>query len=156
MSKVSLAFQRIADTNILLIDFGFRAKAMTLFTNFSWKNLVWFAAATCSSSPPSTLDAIIVRLQRFVVIFTWTSYRFSSASSLVAEYGDDSDDDQGEKLIDWSNLTCLLCKRQFPNKEILTKHQQMSDLHKVSVLISSFPFCQNCKSYVRAFVNFRS
>jgi len=52
------------------------------------------------------------------------------ASRLVAEYGDDSDEDQTDKHIDWDKLTCLLCKRQFPNKDILTKHQQMSDLHK--------------------------
>ena len=53
------------------------------------------------------------------------------ASRLVAEYGDDSDDEQTDRHIDWEKLTCLLCKRQFPNKDILSKHQQMSDLHKV-------------------------
>lgn len=59
-------------------------------------------------------------------------------SSLVAEYGQgsDSDDEMDEGDIydkehtDWSKLACLLCKRQFPNKEVLIKHQQLSDLHK--------------------------
>jgi hypothetical protein len=27
-------------------------------------------------------------------------------------------------------LACLLCKRQFPNKEALVRHTQLSDLHK--------------------------
>lgn len=59
---------------------------------------------------------------------------------LVASYGGDSDeeepgdDDSGildeSRLTDWNKLACLLCKRQFQTKEILIKHQQMSDLHK--------------------------
>ena len=32
---------------------------------------------------------------------------------------------------DWEQLACLLCKRKFPSKEVLFKHQQFSDLHKV-------------------------
>lgn len=28
-------------------------------------------------------------------------------------------------------MACLLCRRQFPNKEALVRHQQLSDLHKV-------------------------
>jgi len=36
-----------------------------------------------------------------------------------------------EKMTDWPKLTCLLCKRLFNSREILVKHQQMSDLHKV-------------------------
>lgn len=35
---------------------------------------------------------------------------------------------------DWTQLACLLCKRKFPSKEVLIKHQQFSDLHKVHVL----------------------
>ncbi len=30
-------------------------------------------------------------------------------------------------------IVCLLCHRQFPNKEALLRHQQLSDLHKVRV-----------------------
>ena len=32
---------------------------------------------------------------------------------------------------DWDQLACLLCKRKFGSKEMLVKHQQFSDLHKV-------------------------
>lgn len=61
-------------------------------------------------------------------------------SGLVASYGGDSDDSGDEddgavidesKLVDWSKLACLLCKRQFQSREILAKHTQFSDLHKV-------------------------
>ena len=61
---------------------------------------------------------------------------------LVASYGGDSDSDNEEedpsagtdesKFIDLSKMACLLCKRQFPNKEGLQRHVQLSDLHKVS------------------------
>ena len=32
---------------------------------------------------------------------------------------------------DWAQLACLVCKRKFQSKEVLVKHQQFSDLHKV-------------------------
>ncbi|XP_033115490.1 RNA-binding protein 5-like isoform X2 [Anneissia japonica] len=35
-----------------------------------------------------------------------------------------------ESLTDWNKLICLLCKRQFQSKDILIKHQNISDLHK--------------------------
>ncbi|XP_074862114.1 RNA-binding protein 6 isoform X2 [Carettochelys insculpta] len=44
----------------------------------------------------------------------------------------DSDED---KLTDWNKLACLLCRRQFPNKEVLLKHQQLSNLHKQNLEI---------------------
>lgn len=40
-------------------------------------------------------------------------------------------ENEEDRLTDWSKLACLLCRRQFPNKEVLIKHQQLSDLHKV-------------------------
>lgn len=40
-------------------------------------------------------------------------------------------ENEEDKLTDWNKLACLLCRRQFPNKEVLIKHQQLSDLHKV-------------------------
>lgn len=60
----------------------------------------------------------------------------------MAAYSGDSDPEEGvadsdcgdglqDKLTDWSKLACLLCRRQFPNKESLIRHQQLSDLHKV-------------------------
>ncbi|NXA02556.1 RBM6 protein, partial [Nesospiza acunhae] len=45
-----------------------------------------------------------------------------------AKVGDD-------KLTDWNKLACLLCRRQFPNKEVLIKHQQLSNLHKQNLEI---------------------
>ena len=60
---------------------------------------------------------------------------------LVASYGGDSDDDEDDdlggdgpfdetKLVDLAKMACLLCKRQFPNKDALNRHTQLSDLHK--------------------------
>lgn len=56
-------------------------------------------------------------------------------------YSGDSDPEEGgvdpdgidglHKLTDWTKLACLLCRRQFPSKEALVRHQQLSDLHKV-------------------------
>ncbi|XP_030274636.1 RNA-binding protein 5 isoform X2 [Sparus aurata] len=62
----------------------------------------------------------------------------SSKCGLVAAYSGDSDPEEGGAepvcgegdLTDWSKLACLLCRRQFPNKEGLVRHQQLSDLHK--------------------------
>ncbi|KAM4610906.1 RNA-binding protein 10 isoform 2-T2 [Polymixia lowei] len=48
----------------------------------------------------------------------------------------DSEDEGGEKeekegrMTDWVKLACLLCRRQFPSKEALIRHQQLSELHK--------------------------
>lgn len=61
--------------------------------------------------------------------------------SLVAAYGQGSDSEPEESqedasqmdikcLTDWTKMACLLCKRQFPSKDALVKHQQLSDLHK--------------------------
>ncbi|XP_017263865.1 RNA-binding protein 5 isoform X2 [Kryptolebias marmoratus] len=65
----------------------------------------------------------------------------TSKCGLVAAYSGDSDPEEGgaeldigdgfqDKLTDWKKLACLLCRRQFPNKEGLVRHQQLSDLHK--------------------------
>uniref|UniRef100_A0A0B7APJ4 RNA-binding protein 5 n=2 Tax=Arion vulgaris TaxID=1028688 RepID=A0A0B7APJ4_9EUPU len=63
----------------------------------------------------------------------------SGKPGLVASYGGDSDSGDEEdssatidesKLVDWAKLACLLCKRQFQSKDILSKHTQVSDLHK--------------------------
>uniref|UniRef100_A0A8C5NA37 RNA-binding protein 10-like n=1 Tax=Gouania willdenowi TaxID=441366 RepID=A0A8C5NA37_GOUWI len=59
--------------------------------------------------------------------------------SLIPAYSGetDSEDEGGEKvekdgrMTDWVKLACLLCRRQFPSKEALIRHQQLSELHKV-------------------------
>ena len=80
---------------------------------------------------------------------TPTQKESSPIPGLVASYGGDSDeeeDDSGSetgrvdesKLIDMSKMACLLCKRQFQNKESLMRHTQMSDLHKVKMVSTSW------------------
>ncbi|XP_034022245.1 RNA-binding protein 5 isoform X2 [Thalassophryne amazonica] len=70
-----------------------------------------------------------------------TSSLTTAKCGLVAAYSGDSDPEEGgvesesseggaDKLTDWKMLACLLCRRQFPNKETLIRHQQLSDLHK--------------------------
>uniref|UniRef100_A0A8C5G9U7 RNA-binding protein 5-like n=1 Tax=Gouania willdenowi TaxID=441366 RepID=A0A8C5G9U7_GOUWI len=66
---------------------------------------------------------------------------------LVAAYSGDSDPEEGtagdadagdgghDTLTDWTKLACLLCRRQFPSKEGLIRHQQLSDLHKKNLEI---------------------
>lgn len=60
----------------------------------------------------------------------------SGNNGLVAAYGSDTDEEiedvqqEERQHTDWSKLACLLCKRQFPSKEALLRHQQLSDLHK--------------------------
>lgn len=40
-----------------------------------------------------------------------------------------------DKMIDWKKLVCLLCRRQFPSKDTLMKHKNLSDLHKQNIAI---------------------
>lgn len=79
----------------------------------------------------------------------------SGAVGLVASYGDSDSESEDEvddtpaagpaavtrdewdaaavedKMTDWPKLTCLLCKRLFQSRDVLLKHQQLSELHKV-------------------------
>lgn len=60
--------------------------------------------------------------------------------SKILPYASDSDNDADQSgppagpsekdLVDFGNLTCLLCKRAFQTLEILNKHVKMSNLHK--------------------------
>uniref|UniRef100_A0A7N8YDF8 RNA-binding protein 5-like n=1 Tax=Mastacembelus armatus TaxID=205130 RepID=A0A7N8YDF8_9TELE len=67
-----------------------------------------------------------------------------SSNGLVAAYNGDSDPEEGGlnraadeegKITDWKKMVCLLCRRQFPTKESLLRHQQLSDLHKQNLEI---------------------
>uniref|UniRef100_A0A673IBC5 RNA binding motif protein 10 n=1 Tax=Sinocyclocheilus rhinocerous TaxID=307959 RepID=A0A673IBC5_9TELE len=63
--------------------------------------------------------------------------RESPPQGLVAGYSGETDSEEEagereERLTDWSKLACLLCRRQFPSKEALIRHQQLSELHRVS------------------------
>uniref|UniRef100_A0A4W3JVR2 RNA binding motif protein 5 n=1 Tax=Callorhinchus milii TaxID=7868 RepID=A0A4W3JVR2_CALMI len=66
----------------------------------------------------------------------------SPLQGLVAAYSGESDEEEQEatedlegKLTDWKKIACLLCRRQFPNKEALIRHQQLSDLHRQNLEI---------------------
>nr|XP_015202852.1 PREDICTED: RNA-binding protein 10-like isoform X1 [Lepisosteus oculatus] len=75
-----------------------------------------------------------------------------SLGMLVSEYGAGSDEEEEEerkeepravkshqekedRLTDWKKMACLLCRRQFPNKDALVRHQKLSDLHKQNMEI---------------------
>ena len=105
----------------------------------------------CSSPTIPFAATIVLRYRPYLVFLVSyrsctikqaaTASQSGSSTALVASYGDDSDADDDEvldesRLIDYSKLTCLLCKRQFGSKDILQKHQQMSDLHKVCGMLS--------------------
>lgn len=88
-----------------------------------------------------SLDRLIPEMLRAPEEEPPTTSVTSSKCGLVAAYSGDSDPEEGgaepdggdisqDKLTDWKKLACLLCRRQFPNKESLIRHQQLSDLHK--------------------------
>ncbi|TRY72846.1 hypothetical protein DNTS_006518 [Danionella cerebrum] len=52
----------------------------------------------------------------------------SASAGVVESVGEM--DDHNERLSDWFKLACLLCRRQFPSREALIRHQQLSDLHR--------------------------
>ncbi|XP_029357159.1 RNA-binding protein 5 isoform X2 [Echeneis naucrates] len=100
-----------------------------------------------------TLDRLIPEMPRGPEEEPPPSSVSTSKVGLVAAYSGDSDPEEGgaeidggdggqDKLTDWKKLACLLCRRQFPNKESLIRHQQLSDLHKVKKPGSS-PQIQN-------------
>uniref|UniRef100_A0A8C9YD13 RNA binding motif protein 5 n=1 Tax=Sander lucioperca TaxID=283035 RepID=A0A8C9YD13_SANLU len=76
--------------------------------------------------------------------FKITEQETSAKSGLVAAYNGDSDPEEGGsdraadedgKITDWNRRVCLLCRRQFPTKDALLRHQQLSDLHKQNLEI---------------------
>ena len=48
---------------------------------------------------------------------------------------------------DWAQLACLVCKRKFQSKEVLVKHQQFSDLHKVRIQSLCIILLSHCPLY---------
>ncbi|XP_061543333.1 RNA-binding protein 5-B-like isoform X1 [Phycodurus eques] len=75
--------------------------------------------------------------------FHLTEQETPAKSTPVVAYDRDSDAEGGSehkaedsgKITDWVKMVCLLCRRQFPNKETLLRHQQLSDLHKQNLEI---------------------
>jgi len=55
--------------------------------------------------------------------------------TIAVEQGVDTEDFSTleAQFSDWANFSCLLCKRAFPSKEKLMKHNNLSDLHKENI-----------------------
>ncbi|XP_070693677.1 RNA-binding protein 5 isoform X3 [Pempheris klunzingeri] len=99
------------------------------------------AGFTLFEKKAGSLDRLMPEVSRGPEEEPPTSSVNTSKCGLVAAYSGDSDPEEGgaepdgvdgiqDKLTDWKKLACLLCRRQFPNKESLIRHQQLSDLHK--------------------------
>uniref|UniRef100_A0A8C4GVW5 RNA binding motif protein 5 n=1 Tax=Dicentrarchus labrax TaxID=13489 RepID=A0A8C4GVW5_DICLA len=76
--------------------------------------------------------------------FKITEQDTSTKCGLVAAHNMDGGAEEGSsdravyeegKITDWKKMVCLLCRRQFPTKEALLRHQQLSDLHKQNLEI---------------------
>ncbi|XP_061651956.1 RNA-binding protein 10 isoform X1 [Phyllopteryx taeniolatus] len=82
--------------------------------------------------------ALLERPQMFLDHLRQTESPPPQHLGLVPAYSGESDSEEegGEKdekegrMTDWVKLACLLCRRQFPSKEALIRHQQLSELHK--------------------------
>ncbi|XP_057297153.1 RNA-binding protein 5-like isoform X2 [Hydractinia symbiolongicarpus] len=61
-----------------------------------------------------------------------SSTKLGSNVIAATDLPEDDDDDfvDETKFVDQVKMACLLCKRQFPSKEVLTKHLQISQLHQ--------------------------
>nr|XP_054751407.1 RNA-binding protein 10-like isoform X2 [Lytechinus pictus] len=109
-----------------------------------------FAVLSKKADPAETKQSVMLALKRSSTNDEQRN-KAASITNILAQYGGDSDsepEDSGPppskkptpasdsqesvptSLTDWTKLICLLCKRQFPSKEVLVKHQQFSDLHK--------------------------
>lgn len=124
------------------------AKTLNQKKEIAKQNLIAAAAATPSLKAQGAADIGFAVLERKDVqppagfsIPTKVDSPIAGQSdnSLVAAYGQGSDSEEDaedsieneeKQHTDWNKLACLLCKRQFPSKEVLIKHQQLSDLHK--------------------------
>lgn len=72
----------------------------------------------------------------YVVCLQYSKSEMEQTSSLASEEaGNCAGVASVEELIDWNKLACLLCRRAFPSRDILVKHQQMSELHKVNLAL---------------------
>ncbi|XP_034389094.1 RNA-binding protein 5-B-like [Cyclopterus lumpus] len=75
--------------------------------------------------------------------FKITEQETLAKSDMVAAYNGDSDPEEGGsdraadegKTTDGNRMVCLLCRRQFPTKDALLRHLQLSDLHKQNLEI---------------------
>jgi RNA-binding protein 5/10 len=61
-------------------------------------------------------------------------------ASLTADEGESTSTSVAEPAadihVDFAALTCLLCRRKFPNEQVLMKHVNFSELHKVRFMFN--------------------
>ncbi|KAK5605803.1 hypothetical protein CRENBAI_005626 [Crenichthys baileyi] len=82
-----------------------------------------------SERPPSFLDQIRQSTEQHSPPQQPGLVPAYSAETDSEDEGAEKDEKEG-RLTDWVKLACLLCRRQFPSKEALIRHQQLSELHK--------------------------
>ncbi|XP_069563562.1 RNA-binding protein 5-like isoform X1 [Brachyistius frenatus] len=85
-------------------------------------------------------------LPLFTEQFKFTEQETPAKVDVLVAYNGESDPEEGgsdraadeeARVTDWRKMVCLLCRRQFPTKEALLRHQQLSDLHKQNLEIHS-------------------
>lgn len=89
-------------------------------------------------SASGAADAGYAILEKKTVVNSYQDEEESTSNNgLVAAYGGSDTDEEIEDVqqeerqhTDWASKCCLLCKRQFPSKDCLLRHQQLSQLHK--------------------------
>ncbi|BES93249.1 RNA-Hypothetical protein protein [Nesidiocoris tenuis] len=117
------------------------AKTLNQKKEIAKQNIVAAQEAAMNSIKGGAADIGYAVLERKDVILPQSSSncleKLKMPESLVAAYGQGSDSEEEEEEsqedkhhTDWTKNICLLCKRQFANRDTLVKHQQMSDLHK--------------------------
>ncbi|PSN32435.1 hypothetical protein C0J52_22991 [Blattella germanica] len=130
------------------------AKTLNQKKDNARQNLAMISASMPASKSTGAADAgyaMLEKKERVPVEFQTTAFETdrpgavgapsSPPSSLVAAYGGGSESDEeiedvlqeDRQHTNWVKLACLLCKRQFPTKESLIRHQQLSDLHKLNL-----------------------
>uniref|UniRef100_A0AAZ3SNW5 RNA binding motif protein 10 n=1 Tax=Oncorhynchus tshawytscha TaxID=74940 RepID=A0AAZ3SNW5_ONCTS len=109
------------------------------------------SSSSCSTTPSASADAGYAVLEkkgalseRPQIILDQLRHTDRERSppqvqGLVPAYSGETDSEgeeggeKDERMTDWAKLACLLCRRQFPSKEALIRHQQLSELHKVLI-----------------------
>ncbi|XP_073228278.1 RNA-binding protein 5-like isoform X3 [Porites lutea] len=119
------------DTDIFKVPFGVPPKSSSTSLTIAKSIAAGFTQEISDNVAASSPLAALSMKQE-------TKITDPTRGGIVAEYGEDDSDpeeDLNDKFTDLSIMACLLCKRQFPNKEALERHQKLSDLHKQNLEI---------------------
>jgi len=110
------------------------------------------AAAFASASAPNTLTKLVQSSERIplsAALEVCTTIRYVCGiscpqaestidmSQISTHAIDPLEQSMDTAQVDWKGLTCLLCKRKFPSRDVLNKHVQFSDLHKVEDVLQT-------------------